>query len=50
MNLPVLWLPTAAKTTSVVNAKWQAFGLTLPLLVGGAVTTTVRFPAEVVKV
>jgi hypothetical protein len=49
-NLPVLWLPTAAKSTCVVYENWQVFGLAVWLLAGGAVTTTVRFPAEVLKV
>ena len=33
-----------------MNEKRQAFGLKLWLLVGAAVTSTVRFPAEVVNV
>jgi hypothetical protein len=46
----VLLLPTAAKTTYVANEKWQVFTLECCVLVGLAVTTTVRFPAEVVNV
>ena len=46
----MLLLPSTPNTTRVVPEKWQAFRLKLWLLVGLAVTTTVRFPAVVVNV